>query len=104
MNYSVNLTQNITQPTTLSYEDKLFILNLRYYIYGFVVLPLSIIGLGLNSFTILVLMHPKMRYFSTNAYLTTLSLANIFCLINFLFLYSIRYLVAYDAFKVEKNK
>lgn len=89
---------NRTDP--LSPEDKLFILNMRLVIYGYVVLPLSLIGLALNSFTILVLMHPKMRYFSTNAYLTTLSLANIFCLILFVVMYSLRYLLAYDLFKV----
>lgn len=80
----------------MSTEDMFFILNARLFIYGYVVLPLALVGLALNLFTILVLMHPKMRYFSTNAYLTTLSMANIICLINFVFLYSLRYLLAYD--------
>lgn len=85
----------------LSRNEMIFILDIRLYVYGYVMLPLALVGLALNSFTILVLMHPKMRYFSTNAYLTTLSVSNIFCLINFLFLYSLRYLLAYELFKVE---
>lgn len=85
----------------LSRNEMIFILDIRLYVYGYVMLPLALVGLALNSFTILVLMHPKMRYFSTNAYLTTLSVSNIFCLINFLFLYSLRYLLAYELFKVD---
>lgn len=85
----------------LSRNEMIYILDIRLYVYGYVMLPLALVGLALNSFTILVLMHPKMRYFSTNAYLSTLSVSNIFCLINFLFLYSLRYLLAYELFKVE---
>lgn len=83
----------------LSHQDKLLIVDIRLFVYGWVVLPVAIIGLVLNSFTILVLLHPRMRNFSTNAYLTTLSLANIVCLINFILLYSIRYIVSYEFFK-----
>lgn len=100
MSTPLNLT-NATTRHELTPDDKLFILNLRLVVYGYIMLPLALIGLALNSFTILVLMHPKMRYFSTNAYLTTLSLANIICLILFVVMYSLRYLLAYDLFKVS---
>jgi hypothetical protein len=74
----------------LTKEEQLLIVNIRLIIYGYMLLPLTLVGLALNGFTIVVLLHPKMRNFSTNAYLTALSIANIVCLINFIFLYSFR--------------
>jgi hypothetical protein len=82
----------------LSDQDKIFILNTKLIVYGWMMLPLAIIGLLLNGFTILVLLHPRMRNFSTNAYLTALSIANIICLINFIFLYSLRYILSNSIF------
>lgn len=79
-------------------RDHLLILDIRLYVFAGVLLPMAIIGLILNSFTILVLLHPRMRN-STNMYLTALSLANIICLINFIFLYSFRYLFSYKTFQ-----
>jgi hypothetical protein len=69
------------------------ILNIRLIIFGYVMLPLAICGVLLNGFTIVVLLHPRMRVSSTNAYLTALSIANIVCLFDAIFQYSIRYLM-----------
>ena len=79
-------------------SDHLLILDIRLYVFVFVLLPMAVIGLLLNSFTILVLLHPRMRN-STNIYLTALSIANIVCLFNFIFLYSFRYLFSYTFFQ-----
>nr|QVK45809.1 G protein-coupled receptor [Proales similis] len=87
----------------LTREDQLLIIDIRLFVYGYTFLPLAIIGLALNGFTILVLLHPKMRNFSTNAYLTALSIANIVCLVNFFFLYSIRYMLSSETFKRNLN-
>jgi hypothetical protein len=83
----------------LTTEDQMVVLNTRLFVYGYLLFPLCVLGVILNGFTILVLLHPRMRSFSTNAYLTTLSLANIVCLINFIFLYSLRYILSYQMFR-----
>lgn len=87
----------------LTREEQLEIVNIRLIIYAFIVLPLAVIGIVLNGFTIVVLLHPRMRNFSTNAYLTALSIANIFCLINFIFFYSLRYILSNEIFKKNLN-
>ena len=97
MNTSQNASQTIIDEFTLN--DELIIILLRHIVYGWICLPISIVGLILNGFTIMVLLHPRMRTFSTNIYLTALSIANIVCLINYMFLYSIRYIISYDNFK-----
>ena len=81
----------------LSLDDQLAIVNTRIFIYSYLLLPACIIGLILNIFTIIVLIDPKMRS-STNVYLTALSMANIICLINFIFLYSVRYIISSENF------
>ncbi|CAF0937540.1 unnamed protein product [Brachionus calyciflorus] len=96
-----NTTSNYSKILDLTDEEKLLIVNIRLYVYGWIVLPIAIIGLILNGFTIIVLLHPKMRNFSTNVYLTTLSIANMACLLNFIFLYSLRYLVSYEYFIIN---
>jgi hypothetical protein len=83
----------------LTYHDELLIIRLRYVFFGYIFLPISVIGLILNGFTITVLLHPRMKSFSTNIYLIALSIANIVCLINYIFLYSIRYLISNENFK-----
>jgi hypothetical protein len=92
-------------PDMLTSDDQMTILNARLIVYGYLLFPLCVLGVILNGFTILVLLHPRMRAFSTNAYLTTLSLANIVVLINFLFLYSLRYTISYTTFRhmIEPN-
>ena len=82
----------------LTNEDELVILNTRIFVYSYMLLPACLIGLLLNVFTIVVLMHRKMHS-STNVYLTALSVANIICLINFIFLYSVRYIVSNSIFR-----
>jgi hypothetical protein len=79
-------------------QEDLLILNIKFIVYVGFLLPLSIIGLILNSFTIVVLLHPRMRN-STNAYLTALSIANIFCLIFFIIMYSLRFMLSFEMFK-----
>jgi hypothetical protein len=79
-------------------EDQTSIIKIRWIIFGWILLPMAMIGVALNSFNIVVLLHPKMRIFSTNAYLTALSLANIISLFNSIFLYSIRYILSYETF------
>ena len=81
----------------LSVDDELAIVNTRIFVYSYMLLPACIIGLVLNVFTIIVLLNPKMRS-STNFYLTALSAANIICLINFIFLYSVRYIISSQNF------
>ena len=88
---------NITANLSKTDIEHLLILDIRLYVFGGVLLPMAIIGIILNAFTILVLLHPRMRN-STNIYLTALSLANIVCLINFIFLYSLRYLISYKLY------
>jgi len=92
-------TNRTVVQDALTKEEQLLIVNIRLIIYGYMLLPLTLIGLALNGFTIVVLLHPKMRNFSTNAYLTALSIANIVCLINFIFLYSFRYILSNEIFK-----
>ena len=103
MNETKNFTYfiNKTEIDALTSDEILSIIQLRYIIYGWICLPISIIGLVLNSFTIIVLLHSRMRNFSTNIYLTALSIANIVCLINYIFLYSLRYLISYSNFKLQ---
>jgi hypothetical protein len=96
---AVGSTNRTFVQEALTKEEQLLIVNIRLIIYGYMLLPLTLIGLGLNGFTIVVLLHPKMRNFSTNAYLTALSIANIVCLINFIFLYSFRYILSNEIFK-----
>jgi hypothetical protein len=79
-------------------QEDLLILNIKFIVYVGFLLPLSIIGLILNSFTIVVLLHPRMRN-STNAYLTALSIANIFCLIFFIIMYALRFMLSFEIFK-----
>lgn len=79
-------------------QEDLLILNIKFIVYVGFLLPLSIIGLILNSFTIVVLLHPRMRN-STNAYLTALSIANIFCLIFFIIMYALRFMLSFEMFK-----
>ena len=94
---SFNLTlKNLTSQD----HDDLMILDLRLFVYGGLLLPMAIAGLILNAFTIVVLLHPRMRN-STNVYLTALSMVNIVCLLNFIFLYSLRYLLSYKT--VQNN-
>lgn len=85
---------NLTQMD----RDHLMILDIRLYVFGGILLPMALIGLAFNSFTILVLLHPRMRN-STNVYLTALATANIVCLLNFILLYSFRYLFSYNSFQ-----
>lgn len=88
-----------TNPNlTTQDREHLFILDIRLYAFGGILLPMGIVGIALNSFTILVLLHPRMRN-STNVYLMALSMANIVCLLNFIFLYSLRYLLSYQTFQ-----
>jgi hypothetical protein len=100
-NFSNQTIANETLSTELTPEDMLSIIKLRYIVYGFICLPISVIGVLLNSLTIIILLHPRMRNFSTNIYLTALSVANIVCLINYIFLYSLRYLISYENFKLQ---
>lgn len=86
-------------PDSLTIDDKLLIVKIRLIVYAYIVSPIAVLGIALNSFTVLVLLHPKLRNQSTNAYLTALSIANIVCLINFLFLYSFRYGLSNEIFK-----
>ena len=95
---SSSTTRNVVVDD-LSIDDKLLIVHIRLIIYAYLVMPIAIGGIALNGFTCVVLLHPKMRYFSTNAYLTALSISNIVCLINFLFLYSFRYMLSNEMFK-----
>lgn len=90
-------SENSTVLNTNDQED-LLILNIKFIVYVGLVLPLATVGLILNSFTIAVLLHPRMRN-STNAYLTALSLANIFCLLFFIIMYSLRFMLSFDIFK-----
>ena len=91
------MSENSTYLNASDQED-LDILNIKFIVYAGFMLPLSLIGLVLNGFTIAVLMHPRMRN-STNAYLTALSLANIFCLLFFIIMYSLRFMLSFDMFK-----
>jgi neuromedin U receptor 2 len=100
-NFSNHTIANETLSTALTPEDMFSIIKLRYIVYGFICLPISVIGVLLNSLTIIILLHPRMRNFSTNIYLTALSVANIVCLINYIFLYSLRYLISYENFKLQ---
>jgi hypothetical protein len=77
----------------LTESQNLDIISTRVTIYGIVMLPVSIVGLLLNIFTVVVLLHPRLRNFSTNAYLTALSISNVVCLFYFITSYSIRYLM-----------
>ena len=104
LNQTTELFKNLTisqnqHSEQLTYPEQMFILNTRVFVYGYLLFPLAVIGVILNSFTILVLLHPRLRSFSTNAYLTALSLANIVCLANFIFLYSLRYIISYKMFQ-----
>lgn len=94
------MSENITKLIDSNQTDQedLLILNIKFIVYVALVLPLAIIGLILNGFTIAVLMHPRMRN-STNAYLTALSVANIFCLLFFIIMYSLRFMISFDMFK-----
>jgi hypothetical protein len=95
-----NTTSKINYPSdSLTIDDKLLIVKIRLIVYAYIVSPIAVIGIALNSFTVLVLLHPKLKNQSTNAYLTALSIANIVCLINFLFLYSFRYGLSNEIFK-----
>jgi hypothetical protein len=94
-----NITSASKSAVELTTEEQMVVLNARLFVYGYLLFPLCVLGVILNGFTILVLLHPRMRSFSTNAYLTTLSLANIVCLINFIFLYSLRYILSYQMFR-----
>ena len=101
-NGSISFNNNNTEsPAALTPDEMFSIIKLRYTVYGWICLPVSVIGLVLNSFTIIILLHPRMRNFSTNIYLTALSAANIVCLINYIFLYSLRYLISYENFKTQ---
>jgi hypothetical protein len=94
------ITQTVkTASDPLTIQDKLLIVKFRLIVYTYMVSPIAVIGIALNGFTVLVLLHPKLRNYSTNAYLTALSIANIVCLINFLFLYSFRYGLSNEFFK-----
>ena len=83
-------------------NENLLLLKIRLVVFGYVMLPMLIIGILLNGFTILVLLHPRMKN-STNVYLTGLSIANILCLINFVIFYSFRYIFSYEIFKRNLN-
>lgn len=99
-NMILNLTNVTLAPSVaLTYEDSILILKLRHIVFGWILLPIALIGLVLNSFTIVVLLHNRMKNFSTNMYLTALSIANIVCLMNYIFLYSFRYIISYKHFK-----
>jgi hypothetical protein len=98
LNNVLNATENLGVHK-LTYQDELLIIKLRYIVFGYIFLPISIVGLILNGFTITVLLHARMKSFSTNIYLIALSIANIVCLINYIFLYSIRYLISNENFK-----
>lgn len=87
---------NLTQEEI----DHLTILDIRLFVFGGALLPMALIGIILNAFAILVLLHPRMRN-STNVYLTALSLTNIVCLLNFIFLYSLRYLLSYKSYETN---
>ena len=100
-NLSNQAIESSNGSIALTPEDKLSIIRSRYIVYGFICLPVSVIGVILNTLTIIILLHPRMRNFSTNIYLTALSVANIVCLINYIFLYSIRYLISYEHFKLQ---
>jgi hypothetical protein len=86
-------------PGGLSYDDQHLVITFRYILYGWIGFPIAVTGLFLNGFTIAVLLNSKMRSFSTNIYLTALSIANVVVLINFIFLYSLRYIISYNNFK-----
>ena len=94
------MSENITKLIDSNQTDQedLLILNIKFIVYVALVLPLATIGLILNGFTIAVLMHPRMRN-STNAYLTALSVATIFCLLFFIIMYSLRFMISFDMFK-----
>ena len=77
----------------LSADDELAILRMRIFVYSYMLFPACLVGIALNIFTIIVLAHRKMHS-ATNVYLTALSLANTICLIHFVFLYSIRYIIS----------
>ena len=89
--------ENLKNLTDIE-QDHLLILDIRLYVFAGLMLPMTIVGVILNAFTILVLLHPRMRN-STNFYLTALSIANIFCLLVWMFLYSFRYLFSYKTFQ-----
>jgi hypothetical protein len=94
----INSTYISAKTKQLTIDEQLLIVKIRLIVYAYLLLPTAIIGLALNGFTIVVLLHPKMRN-STNSYLTALSIANIICLINFIFLFSLRYMLSNDTFK-----
>ncbi len=81
----------------LSVEDERVIVNTRIFVYSYLLLPACVIGLILNLFTIVVLLNPKLRS-STNFYLTALSASNMICLVNFIFLNSVRYIISSEHF------
>ena len=88
----------LSNRTTDNDHEDLLVLNIKFIVYVWIMMPLSAIGFILNGFTIAVLLHPRMRN-STNAYLTALSVANIFCLLFFLIMYSFRFMLSYELFK-----
>lgn len=96
---NMTMLPNETAIRAAIVKDLLDILDVRFLVYC-LILPLALLGIILNGFTMLVLLHPRMRSFSTNAYLTTLSFANIGCLVSFLFMHSLRYLLSYDSFRL----
>ncbi|CAF1192356.1 unnamed protein product [Rotaria sordida] len=84
LNCSVEL--NIIDSNTVS---------IKYIVGGWLTLIFSIFGIITNIFTVIVLLHPRMRNSSTHVYLMALSVCNIFLLIGLVINYSVKSIASY---------
>ncbi|CAF0796793.1 unnamed protein product [Rotaria sp. Silwood1] len=69
--------------------------SIKYIVGGWLTLIFCIFGIITNIFTVVVLLHPRMRNSSTHVYLMALSVCNIFLLIGLVINYSIKSIASY---------
>ncbi|CAF1341926.1 unnamed protein product [Rotaria magnacalcarata] len=69
--------------------------TIKYLVGGWLTLMFCSCGIMTNIFTVVILMHPRMRNSSTHVYLMVLSACNIFLLAGIAFNYSIKSIASY---------
>ncbi|UJR30992.1 hypothetical protein I4U23_018503 [Adineta vaga] len=69
--------------------------SIKYIVGGWLTLIFCLFGIMTNIFTVVVLLHPRMRNSSTHVYLMALSICNIFLLTGLMINYSLKSIASY---------
>lgn len=69
--------------------------SIKYIVSGWLTLIFCVFGMITNTFTVIVLLHPRMRNSSTHVYLMALSACNVFLLAGLMINYSLKSIASY---------